>query len=72
MTFTSAQFWTCNVCGTRGPEFEGTAEEVLPKEWWTGELRCPTERAAGGMFRAAVAICPDCANDTGLHLPGQN
>lgn len=60
MAFSNVTYWACNVCGTTGPEFEGTAEDVLPKGWWTGDLKCPT--ASYDVLRADVAICPDCAN----------
>lgn len=68
MTICVVQFWQCNVCGTRGPEFEGTAEAVIPNDWWVGELVCATALARGGVRRAQVSVCPDCVQSTGLEL----
>ncbi|AVO21769.1 hypothetical protein SEA_GODPHATHER_68 [Mycobacterium phage GodPhather] len=68
MSFVEVSFWVCNVCGCRGPEFEGTAEAFLPNDWWTGELKCMTAQAHGGVRTEQVAICPDCVGGSDLNL----
>lgn len=62
MAFVEVKFWVCNMCHAHGPEFEGTAEAVLPRDWWCGELSSMPPSGGGCARRVDIALCPECAN----------